>query len=48
MQKFQIIDPETRREKLMSRDELIRNGYSIDHLKYGFEIKQGDYEEDDL
>lgn len=48
MQKFPIIDPETRREKLMSRDELIRNGYPMNYLRYGFEIKQDDYEEDEL
>lgn len=43
--KYPIIDPETRREKLMTKEELLKNGHRENSIMYNFEIKQcGDKE----
>ena len=45
--KYPVVDPETRREKLMTKEGLIKNGHREDSIMYNFEIKQDEYNEED-
>lgn len=45
MQMHPVIDPQTRREKLVSASDIIKEGFPPESLLYNFEIKQGEEDE---
>lgn len=48
MQMHPIVDPKTRRERLVTTSELVKKGFSHEDLLYGFEINQDEHDEGNL
>lgn len=45
--KYPVIDPETRRERLMTKDEMIKSGFPESSIMHSFEVNQENYDDED-